>query len=85
MVDGCNFLEVCPHKTNALHTSTDRGQEKDVQQLASKHPKVFMAEEYFPHVDFASELLMTDWNRSSEIPAVEKSCEPKAVDVEVKF
>jgi len=44
----------------ALHVSTEIGHEKVSQQAASKHEKVLRAEEYFSHVDFAIEELMSE-------------------------
>ena len=61
------------------------GQGKTLQQLASKQPKVFKAEEYFAHELFAMEKLMSSSYSSYEIPASEKSSDPRAVEAEDSF
>jgi len=71
MVLGCKPLFVWHQTTNALHVSTDRGQGKVWQEAASKQANVFMAEEYFPQVDLATELFRMPWNASGETPAAE--------------
>ena len=60
IVEVCNFLDWWHHIMKALHVSTERGHEKVLQQAASKHEKVLRAEEYFSHVDFAIEELMSE-------------------------
>ena len=42
---------------NALQVSFVKGHLKEVQWAASKHEKAFIADWYFPHVDFAIEAL----------------------------
>ena len=61
IVEVCNFRDWWHQIINALHVSTERGQEKVLQQAASKHENVLRAEEYFSQVDFAMDELMSEW------------------------
>ena len=61
IVDVCNFLDWWHQTTKALIVSAGIGHEKLVQQAASKHVKVFNADEYFSHVFLEMDEFMRDW------------------------
>ncbi len=67
MVVGCRCLSVWHHTTNALQTSLERGQGKEVHSEASKQAKVLMADEYFPQVAFDTEALRRQDTAEAEV------------------